>query len=313
MRASQNETRIAEKPGLVFNIQKFSLHDGFGIRTLVFLKGCPLQCEWCANPEGQSFLPELAYTEAKCIGVADCGFCKQACNRGAIAEGRDGKIAIDRTRCDSCGACVEVCPAQALARFGEYMSVDQVIHTVEEDSGFYSRSGGGVTIGGGEPLSQAGYVMRLLERARSRGVDTAIETCGWCDWKDMAMVCRHVDQIFYDIKCMDPEKHKRRTGVSNRLILENFRKLCGAFPQVRTVVRTPVIPGFNDTVEDIREIAVFLNTLPGVVQYELLPYHGFGEQKYHRIGKVYRLSHIKPLEKDHLNILKRVAERAAGR
>jgi pyruvate formate lyase activating enzyme len=226
------------------------------------------------------------------------------CKNGAIP---DGKVSIDRTRCDNCGACVDACPARALEMFGDYKDVDEVIKVVEEDSNFYSRSGGGITIGGGEPLSQAEYVKRLLEKARSRGIDTAIETCGYCDWRDMEMVCRHVNQIFYDIKSMDSEKHKRRTGVSNRLILENFRKLCEAFPRVPMVVRTPVIPDFNDSVEDIRAIVAYLDTIPGSARYELLPYHRLGEPKYYRIGKLYRLSHIKPLEKDHLDVLNRVA------
>jgi pyruvate formate lyase activating enzyme len=297
-----------EDRGLIFNIQKFSLHDGAGIRTLVFLKGCPLKCTWCSNPEGQAYVPEIAFTETKCIGIRECDMCLKVCESGAIREGGEGRVSIDREWCDGCGKCVDICPARAFERFGRYMKVNDIIRVVEEDSSFYSRSGGGVTIGGGEPLSQPDFAVRLLKAARSRGIHAAIETSGYCDWKDMEKVCRNVDQIFIDIKSMDPDKHRRHTGVGNGRILENFHKLCRTFPGIPTVVRTPVIPGFNDEPEDIQAIVAYLNDISLSVEYELLPYHQFGEPKYYRIGKTYRLSHIAPPAREQMHALKAIAD-----
>jgi len=299
----------SENRVLIFNIQKFSLHDGSGIRTLVFLKGCPLRCGWCSNPEGQSYLPELAFTEAKCIGIKECDRCRQVCRTGAIQESDNGKVTIDRKLCTDCGECVDACPARALELFGKYMQVNDVIRIVEEDSGFYARSGGGLTIGGGEPLSQAGLVAELLKRAQSRGIDTAIETSGYCEWNDLEMVCRHVNQVFFDIKSMDSEKHKSDTGVTNRLILENFQKLCNKFPKMSITVRTPVIPEFNDSAKDIGRIVDYLNGISGSAHYELLAYHKFGEPKFCQLGKTYRLSHLELPTKEHMNALKKIAAR----
>ncbi|UCD59240.1 MAG: glycyl-radical enzyme activating protein [Candidatus Hydrogenedentota bacterium] len=292
--------------GLVFNIQKFSLHDGSGIRTLIFLKGCPLVCEWCSNPEGQSFSPELAYNADKCIGTTECDRCLQVCKTEAVRVRDGGKVEIDRKSCTNCGECVDACPSKALELFGKYMSVDDVIGAVEEDSGFYARSGGGLTLSGGEPLSQPGFVGRLLKTAQSRGIDTAIETSGVCDWTDLKGVCGYVNHIFFDIKSLDPEKHKRATGVDNELILNNFHRLCKSFPETSIVVRTPVIPGFNDSPGDIKAIADFLNAAPGSPAYELLPYHAFGGPKYQQLGKEYALQHLKPPPQEHMTALREI-------
>ncbi|MCP4757805.1 MAG: glycyl-radical enzyme activating protein [Proteobacteria bacterium] len=312
MNSSPSKTRGHERCGLVFNVQKFSLHDGSGIRTLVFLKGCPLTCDWCSNPEGQSFVPELAFTEAKCIGIRECTYCLDVCQPEAIETSEEGKVCIERNRCDNCGKCAEACPAQALEMLGDYREVDDVLKVVEEDSTFYSRSGGGLTIGGGEPMSQPEFTIRLLETAGNRGIDTAIETCGHCRWEDLERACRHVNQVFFDVKSMDPEKHKDWTGVSNRLLLENLRKLCRNFPHVEIVVRTPVVPGFNDTEHDIQAIVDFLDTVPGSFRHELLPYHTFGESKYSRIGKRYRMSRVESPKKERIDTLNTIA-RASGR
>jgi pyruvate formate lyase activating enzyme len=290
--------------GLIFNIQKFSLHDGTGIRTLVFLKGCPLKCSWCANPEGQSYALDLAYNANKCIGTSECGRCVQACARRAVRECDDGKIEIDRALCDNCGECVEACPSRALEAFGTYVDVEDVIRAVEEDSSFYVRSGGGLTLSGGEPVSQAAFVIRLLQTARGRGIDTALETSGYCNWKDLEGVCAHVNQIFFDIKSMDPVKHRRNVGVENGPILDNFRRLCEAFPDLAVTVRTPVIPDFNDSPEDIRAIADFIDSVAGACPYELLPYHRFGEPKYHQLGKAYPLCDLVPPPDEHMRILR---------
>ena len=276
--------------GLIFNIQKFSLHDGSGIRTLVFLQGCPLACRWCSNPEGQARSPVLAFDVDKCIGTAECDRCVSACGAGAIAHSEDGKVRIDRELCNDCGECMEACPSTALELLGRAMSVDEVLEAVEEDSSFYARSGGGLTVSGGEPIAQAGFVGELLEAARSRGIDTALETSGHCRWDDLRDVCRHVDQVFYDVKSADSAKHEAHVQVGNRLILQNLRRLCEHFPDLPIVVRTPIIPGFNDSPEDVGAIARLVSDLPGAPRHELLPYHGFGEPKYRRLGKDYPLS-----------------------
>lgn len=293
--------------GLVFNIQKFSLHDGSGIRTLVFLKGCPLACTWCSNPEGQSYSLELAYNENKCIGTDECTMCAEACRQGAVRESDDGKIEIDRALCDNCGECVEACPSKALELFGKYMSVDEVISVVEEDSGFYARSGGGLTLSGGEALSQIGFVVRLLKTAQSRGINTALETSGLCSWGDLENACRHVNHVFYDIKSMDPAKHKTATGIDNKLILENFRRLCGNFPELSVTVRTPVVPGFNDSPDDIKAITDFVHSMPGSCDYELLAYHRFGGPKYQQLGKEYTLQDLELPTEERMVILTEIA------
>jgi pyruvate formate lyase activating enzyme len=299
--------------GLVFNIQKFSLHDGSGIRTLVFLKGCPLACRWCSNPESQSFAPELAYNAEKCIGTDECGECRPVCASGAIGERGDGKVEIDRGLCDDCGECVDRCPSRALELFGKSMSVDEVIGVVEEDGGFYARSGGGLTVSGGEPLSQAAFVSRLLQRARGRGIDTALETSGLCGWTDLREACAHLDQLFFDVKCLDPARHERGAGVANAVILANLRRVCEEFPELAITVRTPVVPGFNDSAEEIGAIARFLEALRGDLCYELLPYHRFGEVKYRQLGRAYPLPDLAPPSPQHMKRLREEMGPSAAR
>jgi pyruvate formate lyase activating enzyme len=293
-----------DETGLVFNIQKFSLHDGHGIRTLVFLKGCPLRCIWCSNPEGQSFIPEIAYDPLKCIGVVDCGRCIETCNKKAIETGEDGKVKIDRAICTECSDCTVECPPKALVIFGRLMTVYEVLNKVEEDTVFYTRSNGGITIGGGEPLSQWRFTAKLLSEARCRGIDTALETSGFGDWKGLEQICRHLNHIFYDIKLMDPERHKQYTGVSNQLILDNLLSVCERFPELEVTVRTPIVPGVTDSPEDISDIVDFLNEIPRKVAYELLPYHGLGGPKYRFLGREYILNEARLLDQHVLSILR---------
>ena len=301
---------MSEAPkGLVFNIQKFSLHDGPGIRTIVFLKGCPLACIWCSNPEGQLRAPELIHCCDRCIGTEECDRCIGACTVRAIRKDGHGGVVVNRDRCDGCGDCADVCPSQALERSGQWLSVDEVLRIVDEDDAFYARSGGGLTLSGGEPLSQGAFALALLRAARNRGVDTAIETSGLCNWKTLCEAASLADQIIFDVKCLDGAKHELATGVSNAKILENFRKLRGEFPKVEVVVRTPVVPGINDTVEDIRAIADFIEEAGGAKAYEVLPYHGFGEPKYERLGKHYRLSHLEPPSAKRMHELSQIASR----
>ena len=310
---TRNDEQDGSPRGLVFNIQKFSLHDGPGIRTIVFLKGCPLACLWCSNPEGQSASAELVYTRERCIGTDACDRCLPLCPEHAIRRDEDGKVSIHRASCDGCGACVDACPSQALEISGHWVGVAEVLREVEEDDAFYRRSGGGLTLSGGEPLAQGAFVLALLRAARARGIDTAVETSGLCNWKTMHAVAPLVDRFFFDIKCLDSEKHERVTGVPNQKILENFRRLRAEFPEVPVVVRTPVIPGVNDAEEDIGAIAAFIREAGGASAYELLPYHGFGEAKYHKLGQDYAWSDLAPPSEQCMKDLQEIASLSDAR
>lgn len=293
--------------GLVFNIQRFTLHDGPGIRTMVFLKGCPLRCQWCSNPESQNTMLELAFNQGKCIGLEECDLCINGCPKNAIYQ-QGEKISINRDVCNNCRECSNLCPSQALSIFGEYMTVEDVLKKVEEDSAFYARSEGGLTLSGGEPLMQHEFAGELLREAKSRGLDTAIETCGFAPWENMQMVFQYANTIFYDIKCIDAEKHLIYTGVDNRIILENFKRAAAQFSQSSSIiiVRTPVIPGFNNDKEDIQAIVDFLKPFRNI-KYQLLPYHSFGEVKYNYLGKHYPLPNVKKLTDNEIKDLNRVA------
>ena len=295
-----------KKDGVIFNVQRYSVHDGPGIRTIVFLKGCPLRCQWCANPESQHRQPELAYNDYKCIGTAECSYCFKACPVGAIQEKED-KIQIDRDICTNCGSCADICPSKALNMYGRSIDAKEVLNTVEQDSIFYSRSGGGMTLSGGEPLLQADFATELLKEAKRRRINTTIETCGYAEWDKVEQVCEFVDNILFDIKSMDTVKHQEFTGVANEKILENFQKLCNRFPATPITVRTPIIPGFNDTEEDILAILDFIAGIPNV-RYELLGYHRLGEPKYNYLGKDYPLSGVKPMPEDRLAVLKQLVQ-----
>lgn len=271
--------------GTVFNVQKFSVHDGKGIRTLVFLKGCPLRCKWCSNPESQRLEQERAFNPTRCLTAPVCGRCVDACPSGAITK-IDDQLCDDREKCTECFACVQACPSSAQSCYGETQTVDLVLRRVEEDGVFYARSGGGLTLSGGEPMVQPDFVLALLREARARRINTAMETCGHCDWGGMAKACALLNSLIFDVKCMDSAKHREFTGVGNELILKNFTRLCEEFPDLPLMVRTPVIPGFNDTEEDILAIREFISRRPNV-RYELLPYHRMGQPKYEYIGKRY--------------------------
>ncbi len=269
--------------GVVFNIQKYSVHDGPGIRTVVFLKGCPLHCLWCSNPESQKPGPQLIYNRNKCLGIENCVRCLEVCTAGALKAGPENRVAIDRDVCTECLLCTSACPSRALNVYGEVLSVEQVLARVEEDGAFYTRSGGGLTLSGGEPMHQPQFALALLREARRRRLNTAMETCGFCRGEDLREACGLLDTLLYDLKSMDSEKHRENTGVSNELILENLHRVREDFPDLPIWVRTPLIPGFNDTVEEIRAIVEHIRTLPGI-RYELLDYHRMGKPKYEYLG-----------------------------
>jgi pyruvate formate lyase activating enzyme len=219
-------------------------------------------------------------------------------------------VSVDLAACTACGACVDACPSKALDLLGRSMGVDEILGIVEQDGVFYARSGGGLTLSGGEPLLQADFAARLLEAAQGRGIDTAVETSGCVPWKNIEKVCPHLDQVFYDVKCRDPERHGEATGAGNERILENLRRLCAAFPELPVVVRTPIVPGFNDSPDEIRAICEFLRGLPRPVGYELLPYHRFGEPKYRKLGQEFPLPDVAPPTGERMAALERVVEEA---
>lgn len=286
--------------GTVFDIQRFSLHDGPGIRTIVFLKGCPLSCQWCSNPESQSVKPVVMYKKDDCL---HCGRCITACKRGAISP--DHKTWIDRTVCSGCGECVNACPVGALVLKGKTMSVQQVICELKKDATTYRRSGGGITLSGGEPLMQYEFASELLQACKGQGWNTAIETTGIGSEVAIEQVIPYVDTVLLDIKHMDKDVHRTFTGGTNELVLKNAPRISQISS---TVIRVPVIPGFNYSVEAIRKIAEYAKTLTGVRTIHLLPYHSFGENKYDLMGKDYQLGHIKPLHPEDLGECKAVVE-----
>ncbi|MBC8247018.1 MAG: glycyl-radical enzyme activating protein [Deltaproteobacteria bacterium] len=287
---------MKSKPtGIIFARQRMSVHDGPGWRTLVFLKGCALRCQWCSNPESWSSKPELAYNDSRCLGTIECDRCLAVCSEKAVFESKKGQpVQLDRDLCTNCGDCVHECPADALYMFGQVVTVEEVIRSVQEDSAFHARSEGGLTLGGGEPLLQPEFAAALLKQCREEGIHTSIETCGAVPWPSMEQVCQHVDTIHYDIKLADDQKHKEFTGVGNQRILLNLKKLAKRFPEIPVTVRTPVIPGLNDSREEIEKIIQIIGNIPSVMHYELLPYHRFGSQKYHYLGKTYPLGDLAP-------------------
>ena len=278
--------------GCVFNIQKFSVHDGPGIRTIVFLKGCGMRCWWCSNPESQQAHPEKAYNENRCLGLSECVRCVESCTRNAITRAENGKIAIDRTRCDDCDQhCVAACPAQGIIMYGETRSVDNVLGIVEQDAMFYTRSGGGMTLSGGEPLLQREFMLALLREAKRRRINTSMETCGLAPWENLDDACQLLNSILFDIKTLDPVKHKEQTGAPLEPVLANFTKMMEAYPKLQVHVRTPIIPGFNDSVEAVRAIAELVAKYPNA-NYEMLPYHRLGTQKYLFLGREYPMGDV---------------------
>ena len=286
--------------GLIFNIQRFSIHDGPGCRTLVFFKGCPLRCLWCCNPEGQRGSPEIFFHRMKCIR---CGTCLEVCPEGAIRELNEVER-IDRERCTLCGECTSRCPPHALEMKGEFLSVEQVMDEVKKDWLFYRNSGGGVTLGGGEPAAQANFAQALLKECRKEDIHTAVETCGYANWSNIKKILDYTDLFLYDIKVMDPYDHKEYTGKGNELILQNARRI--AEHGVPLIIRVPVIPRYNDSEENIKRIVRFAKGLKSDMDVELLPYHRFGESKYEAMGRTYQLTGVQSLSDEEIENLKSI-------
>lgn len=293
---SEGVAATPERPitGRVYDIQGFSVHDGPGIRTTVFLKGCPLRCLWCHSPESQAFKRELSWMEMRCLGVDVCGLCIERCPKGAIspgaltpAPGRDVELRlvnVDRALCDDCGLCEEVCAAKALYLCGTDHTVDEVVQRVLKDAAFYKKSGGGVTLSGGEPLSQPEFALGLLTECKNADLHTAVDTTGHVGWQTIEEILPFTDLFLYDLKHMDSEAHKRATGVPNERILENARLI--ASHGGRLQVRIPVIPGVNDSDENIEASGRYCAELgEAVTVVQVLPYHRMGSAKYRRLQR----------------------------
>jgi pyruvate formate lyase activating enzyme len=289
--------------GLITNVQRFSIHDGPGIRTTVFLKGCPLRCFWCHNPEARRPEQEVQLFADRCIG---CGACVERCPNGAQSI-VDGQRVYHRELCQACGACVETCYAEALVLAAKWWTVDDLMATLLRDRAFYAQSGGGVTLSGGDPVLQHEFSLRILQECRAAGVSAAIETAALCSWDTLAGFLPYLDLVMMDIKLMDDAAHRAATGVSNRQILANAERLAAS--GVPLLIRTPVIPGVNDRSEAIEAVARFIRNFPTLMYYELMPFHRMAESKYRSLDLPNPSHDLQAPTHEHLTALAEAARR----
>jgi pyruvate formate lyase activating enzyme len=274
--------------GIVFDIKKYSINDGPGIRTTIFLKGCPLRCEWCHNPESQSPQPGMIFRPARCDL---CAACLEACQHDAIIWSLNGPL-TDRQACQSCGDCAGVCYSEARQMVGRHMSLAEVTAEIRKDITFYDGSGGGVTLSGGEPLFQKDFSLAILKACRAHEIHTVLDTCGYASWGAFKQVAPYVDLFLYDLKCIDPEKHRQYTGQSNERILANLEGLVQLGASL--LVRVPVIPGVNADEAEMQHIGAYLSSLPQPPPVELLAYHNIAEAKYAGLDMPYALPDLQP-------------------
>lgn len=273
--------------GLITDIQNFSIHDGPGIRTSVFLKGCPMRCFWCHNPETWSIIPEVQYFEEKCTG---CGNCSKICP-GVMKTDKEGKREFVHALCTLPENCSEECNYDALELRGKWWSPVDLFNVLIKDIAYFRNSGGGITLTGGEPLLQHEFCLEVLKLCKSAGIHTAIETAAYCKWEDLKSLLPWLDLVIMDIKHMDDDIHKKCTGVSNKIILENALKLNET--GIPLLIRTPVVPGINDNPEDIGNIAEFIKDFKNLTGYELMPFHNMATGKYKGLGIKYKASEYK--------------------
>ncbi|NIM90855.1 MAG: glycyl-radical enzyme activating protein [Candidatus Aminicenantes bacterium] len=292
------------KSGLIFDIKRYAIHDGPGIRTTVFFKGCPLQCPWCHNPEGQESNPELSFNKTRCL--EGCSECIKICPQDALSR-VNGLVSIDRDKCDLCGDCAPACPTEALEIIGRELSVEEVMEEIEKDRVFFEESGGGVTFSGGEPLAQLEFLKAVLDKCKKKGVHTVLDTCGYAPYEDLEKIAKKINLFLYDFKLLDDKKHQEAMGVSNKLIIQNLKKLSAKGSNI--VVRIPIIEGVNDTDENIIGTAKFIASLPGIKEISLLPYHKGGRQKYSRLNKASRMDKVLAPSKEKIKKTKKKLER----
>jgi len=277
---------VSELTGMIFDIKKYAIHDGPGIRTTVFLKGCPLSCWWCHNPEGLRDTPQVVYDPQRCIG---CGDCLEACPENAISATPTG-MSTDSQCCIGCGVCTDACPADARQISGQIVTVDQLMETIQQDVLFYDQSGGGVTFSGGEPLMQADFLVEALCACERCDIHRVVDTSGQVKRSILEKVARHTDLFLYDLKLMDPKRHQQFTGVANHTILDNLMFLNRTGADI--VVRIPLMPGVNDDNQNLDEICRFLRPLKGIREIHILPYHDYQKNKYSKFGLPYAADHI---------------------
>ncbi len=285
--------------GIIFDIMKYSIQDGPGIRTTVFFKGCPLKCWWCHNPESQHLKQELMFRPEKCIG---CGDCLKVCPNNAVTK----NYGVNKENCIVCGKCTEVCYAEARELIGKKYSVEEVIKEIEKDRIFYQESNGGVTISGGEPLAQPKFLESLLKACKENGFHTALDTTGYGEQEVLLKISKYVDLFLYDLKIMDDKNHKYYTGVSNKIILDNLKAL--AANNNKIIIRVPIIPGINDDYENISKIGEYVAALKSVKDLNLIPYHQTGVKKYLRLNREYKLLNCTPPQEAKMIEIKNLLE-----
>ncbi|GHT84793.1 glycyl-radical enzyme activating protein [Bacteroidia bacterium] len=286
--------------GTIFNIQTYSIHDGPGIRTVVFLKGCPLRCLWCSNPESQKFTPQVYYSEVRCI---HCGSCVSVCPARAVTREQNGVIAIDRESCITCGECAKACPTNAMTITGSEVDAKQLVHEVEKSRSYLMKSGGGVTFSGGEPFAQADFLKEVCAELKRKEYHIAVETCGQISFEAMEQCLENIDIVLFDMKTADAKLHEQGTGKDNRLILENLQRLVG---KTNVVIRIPVIPSVNDSDEELKAMATRVFEADKTLPVQLLPYHNLGQSKYKGLGIEYRAKGIHPPEEDRMLRIKQI-------
>lgn len=293
--------------GVIFNIQRNCIHDGPGIRTNIFMKGCPLRCKWCCNPESQSVKPEIAYFKFRCVG---CKKCVESCPEGAIFVNEQGEISLKQQKCTHCGACVSCCPKGAWKLYGTTVSAQEVLEEALRDEPFYRKSGGGITFTGGEPLMQPEFLGELIEGAKKRGVHIAIETSAYASWSQAGELLRQMDFVMVDIKHMNSNTHRALTGVDNQIILDNIEHI--AQTGVPMTCRIPLIPGINDSPENLRETACFIRSIGGD-SVVLLPFHQYGAIKYDYLDRNYALTELKAASDSHVEAAKAILLKTLSR
>ncbi|QSX09078.1 glycyl-radical enzyme activating protein [Alkalibacter rhizosphaerae] len=303
--------------GKIYDIQRFTVNDGPGIRTEVFLKGCPLTCLWCHSPESQAYESQLGLYMMRCIGIENCGKCLEACTHKAISEGevvysevykKDiTKIKVDFDKCHSCFDCVEACRSKALVVIGEDKTVEETMVIIRKDSAYYKKSSGGVTISGGEALSQPKFTLELLKACKDEGLHTCLDTTGFAKWDTLEKMIPYVDLVLLDLKHMDSESSKELVGVPNEIILENAVKMAQSGVDIQ--IRVPIIPGHNDSMENLEKTGLFCQQLGDAVSMvQILPYHKLGTIKYERLAKPYLLEDLEPPSEERMEEIKAFLE-----